>query len=171
MQANFSKKASTKPTLPGLREFPPGRLMAVSDIIPFGQKARAAYPSTYLLGAGITGPRVELKVLESEKIPSRGYGQAPGSLGPGRSLRGYHLLSQAYWGNCLNRPLGIVHPFFLFFSFLDPTHMGQGSGAQGTNRGFNQLKKGHEAVRVTLPLRDFRKNAEPWCADLPLSGF
>ncbi len=46
--------------------------------------------------------------------------------------------------------------------------MGQGSGAQGTNRGFNQLKKGHEAVRVTLPLRDFRKNAEPWCADLPL---
>ncbi len=35
--------------------------------------------------------------------------------------------------------------------------MGQGSGAQGTNRGFNQLKKGHEAVRVTLPLRDFRK--------------
>ncbi len=96
MQANFSKKGSTKPTLPGLREFPPGRLMAVSDIIPFGQKARAAYPSTYLLGAGITGPRVELKVLESEKIPSRGYGQAPGSLGPGRSLRGYHLLSQAY---------------------------------------------------------------------------
>ncbi len=32
--------------------------------------------------------------------------------------------------------------------------MGQGSG-QGTSRGFNQLKKGHEAVRVTLPLRDF----------------
>ncbi len=39
--------------------------------------------------------------------------------------------------------------------------MGQGSGAQGTSRGFNQLKKGHEAVRVTLPFRDFRKNAEP----------
>ncbi len=38
--------------------------------------------------------------------------------------------------------------------------MGQGSGAQGTSRGFNQLKEGHEAVRVTLPLRDFRKNAE-----------
>ncbi len=33
--------------------------------------------------------------------------------------------------------------------------MGQGSGAQGTSRGFNQLKKGHEAVHVTLPLRDF----------------
>ncbi len=65
---------------------------------------------------------------------------------------GYHLLSQAYWGNCLNRPLGSVHPLSLF---LDPTYMGQGSGAQGTNRGFNQLKKGHEAVRVTLPLRDF----------------
>ncbi len=39
--------------------------------------------------------------------------------------------------------------------------MGQGSGAQGTSRGFNQLKKGHEAVRVTLPFRVFRKNAEP----------
>ncbi len=38
--------------------------------------------------------------------------------------------------------------------------MGQGSGAQGTSLGFNQLKEGHEAVRVTLPLRDFRKNAE-----------
>ncbi len=33
--------------------------------------------------------------------------------------------------------------------------MGQGSGAQGTSRGFNQLKKGHEAVRITLPFRDF----------------
>ncbi len=48
----------------------------------------------------------------------------------------------------------VVYPPFPFF-FLDPTYMGQGSGAQGTNRGFNQLKKGHEAVRVTLPLRDF----------------
>ncbi len=38
--------------------------------------------------------------------------------------------------------------------------MGQGSGAQGTSRGFNHTQKGHEAVRVTLPLRDFRKNAE-----------
>ncbi len=45
-------------------------------------------------------------------------------------------------------------PFFFFF-FLDPTYMGQGSRAQGTSRGFNQLKEGHEAVRVTLPLRDF----------------
>ncbi len=33
--------------------------------------------------------------------------------------------------------------------------MGQGSRAQGRSRGFNQLKEGHEAVRVTLPLRDF----------------
>ncbi len=47
----------------------------------------------------------------------------------------------------------VVYPPFPFF--LDPTYMGQGSGAQGTNRGFNQLKKGHEAVCVTLPLRDF----------------
>ncbi len=69
--------------------------MAVSDIIPFGQRPELR-TLVLTLGAGITGPRVELKVLESEKIPSRGYGQAPGSLGPGRSLRGYHLLSQAY---------------------------------------------------------------------------
>ncbi len=34
----IAKKASTKPTIPGLRKFPPGRLMAVSDIIPFGQR-------------------------------------------------------------------------------------------------------------------------------------
>ncbi len=47
----------------------------------------------------------------------------------------------------------VVYTPFPFF--LDPTYMGQGSGAQGTNWGFNQLKKGHEAVRVTLPLRDF----------------
>ncbi len=36
MQANFSKKASTSSTR--LRELPLGRLMAVSDIIPFGQR-------------------------------------------------------------------------------------------------------------------------------------
>ncbi len=38
--------------------------------------------------------------------------------------------------------------------------MGQGSGAQGTSRGFDQLKKGHEAVRVTLPLRDFLERTQ-----------
>ncbi len=37
----------------------------------------------------------------------------------------------------------------------------KGCGAQGTSRGFDQLKKGHEAVRVTLPYRIFIKNAEP----------
>ncbi len=42
------------------------------------------------------------------------------------------------------------------FPFFWTQHIwDRGSGAQGTNRGFNQLKKGHEAVRVTLPLRDF----------------
>ncbi len=52
----------------------------------------AAYPSTYLLGAGITGPKVELKVLESEKDSFKGIWPSTWSLGPGRSLRGYHLL-------------------------------------------------------------------------------
>ncbi len=59
---------------------------------PLRPKARAAYPSTYLLGAGITGPRVELKVLESEKDSFKGIWPSTWSLGPGRSLRGYHLL-------------------------------------------------------------------------------
>ncbi len=149
----------------------PGTADGCQWYYPLRPKAPAAYPSTYLLGAGITGPRVELKVLGIRKDSFKG-------IWPGTWLTRSWPITQGlplapYWGNCLNRPLGSVHPFFLFlfFSFLDPTHMGQGSGAQGTNRGFNQLKKGHEAVRVTLPLWVFRKNAEPWCADLPLSGF
>ncbi len=48
-------------------------------------------------------------------------------------------------------------PFFFFF-FLDPKYWGRRSGAQGTNRGLTSSKKG--AARVTLSLRDFRKNAE-----------
>ncbi len=38
MQANFAKKASTKPTIPGLRKFPPGRLMLSVILFPFGQR-------------------------------------------------------------------------------------------------------------------------------------
>ncbi len=52
----------------------------------------------------------------------------------------------------------VATPLFLIL-FFDPKYMGQESGAQGTS--FDQLKKGHEAVRVTLPYRIFRKNAEP----------
>ncbi len=48
------------------------RLMAVSDIIPFGQKPELHTLSTYLLGAGITVPRIELKGLESEKDSFKG---------------------------------------------------------------------------------------------------
>ncbi len=51
---------------------PLGRLMAVSDIIPFGQKPELLTLSTYLLGDGMTGPRVELNVLESEKDSFKG---------------------------------------------------------------------------------------------------
>ncbi len=53
-------------------------------------------------------------------------------------------------------------PFFFlfFFLFLDPKYMGQRERGPRHKPGFNQLKKGHEAVRVTLPLWDFRKNAE-----------
>ncbi len=48
-----------------LRELPLWTVDAVSDIIPFGQKPELHTCSTYLLGAGITGPRVELTGLES----------------------------------------------------------------------------------------------------------
>ncbi len=48
-----------------LRELPLWTVDAVSDIIPFGQKPELHTWSTYLLGAGITGPRVELTGLES----------------------------------------------------------------------------------------------------------
>ncbi len=45
----------------------------------------------------------------------------------------------------------VATPFFFFF--LTQNIWDKGSGAQGTSRGFDQLKKGHEAVRVTLPYR------------------
>ncbi len=47
-----------------------------------------------------------------------------------------------------------------FFFFLTQNIWDKESGAQGTSRGFDQLKKGHEAVRVTLPYRIFRNNTE-----------
>ncbi len=70
----------------------PGTADGCQWYYPLRPKARAAYPSNYLLGAGITGPRVELKVLESEKDSFKGIWPGTWSLGPGQSLRGYHLL-------------------------------------------------------------------------------
>ncbi len=56
----------------------------------------------------------------------------------------------------------LATPFFLFYFFLGTQNIwDKGSGAQGTSRGFDQLKKGNEAVCVTLLYRIFRKNAEP----------
>ncbi len=60
-------------------------------------------------------------------------------------------------GTVSTDPLVALH---FFFSFLDPKYWGKWTGAQGTNRGLTSSNKGHEAARVTLPLRDFRKNAE-----------
>ncbi len=53
--------------------------MAVSYIISFGQRPELHTLITYLLGAGTTGPRVELKGLEFRRknIPLRGYDQVP----------------------------------------------------------------------------------------------
>ncbi len=48
-------------------------------------------------------------------------------------------------------------PFF----FWTQNIWDKGNGAQGTSRGFDQLKKGHETVRVTLPYRIFLNDAEP----------
>ncbi len=59
-----------------LRELPLfGRLMLSVTLSSFGQKPELHTWSTYLLGAGITGPKVELTGLESflyRKIPLRG---------------------------------------------------------------------------------------------------
>ncbi len=74
VQANFAKKASTKPTLPGL---PPGRLMAVSDIIPYGQKPELHTLKS--LPAGCRNYRTQGRAQRSgiRTIPLREYGQAP----------------------------------------------------------------------------------------------
>ncbi len=50
------------------RELSLGWLMAVSDIIPFGQRFELYNIKLYLLGARTTGPRIELKGLESDKV-------------------------------------------------------------------------------------------------------
>ncbi len=102
-------------------------------------------------------------------IPLRGYGQVPS--GNSYVLAGHSeataCSAQAFWGTVSTDPL-VATPLFFFFFFGTQNIWDKGSGAQGTSRGFNQLNKGHEAVRVTLPYRIFWKNAEPWCANLPL---
>ncbi len=122
----------------------PGTADGCQWYYPLRPKARAAYPSTYLLGAGITGPRVELKVLESEKIPLRGYGQAPGSLGPGRSLRGYHLLLTE--GTVSTDLLVVYNPlpfFFFFFFFFWTQHIwDKGAGPKAQAGALTNSKKG-----------------------------
>ncbi len=44
--------------------------------------------------------------------------------------------------------------------FFGPKILGQKEWGPRHKPGLNQLKKGPEAARVTLPLRDFRKDAE-----------
>ncbi len=122
---------------------------------PLAKGPRAAYPSTYLLGAGITGPRVELKVLESEKDSFKGIWPGTWLTRSWPITQGLPLALSKLTEGTVSTDLLVAYTPFFFFFFLDPTYMGQGSGAQGTSRGFNQLKEGHKAVRVTLPLRDF----------------
>ncbi len=49
--------------------------------------------------------------------------------------------------------------------------MDKGSGAQGTSRGFDQLKKGHEAVSLTLPYRILERTQNLDVRTYHLSGF
>ncbi len=53
----------------------------------------------------------------------------------------------------------VAHTLF-FFLFFGPKILGQKEWGPRHKPGLNQLKKGPEAARVTLPLRDFRENAE-----------
>ncbi len=71
MQANFAKRRALSQLYPATG-VAPGTADGCQWYYPLRPKAQAAYPSTYLLGAGITRPRVELKVLESEKDSFKG---------------------------------------------------------------------------------------------------
>ncbi len=66
VQANFAKKASTKPTLPGQGSCPRDGWWLSVTLSPTARKPELQTLNPYLLGAGTTGPRVELKGLESE---------------------------------------------------------------------------------------------------------
>ncbi len=127
--------------------------MAVSDIIPFGQRPELHTLVLTCSRCRDTGPRVELKVLESEKDSFKGIWPGTWLTRSWPITQGLPLALKLTEGTVSTDLLVAYTPFFSLF--LDPTYMGQGSGAQGTSRGFNQLKKGHEAVRVTLPFRDF----------------
>ncbi len=75
--SQFRAKGEHKANSTLLRELPLGRLMAVSDIIPFGQKPELHTLSYLPARCRDYRPRVELKFLESGKDSFRGYGQAP----------------------------------------------------------------------------------------------
>ncbi len=53
----------------------------------------------------------------------------------------------------------VAFPYFVFVFFL-PKILGQREWGPRHKPGLDQLKQGHEASCVTLPLRNFRKNAE-----------
>ncbi len=76
MQAKFPQEASTSQLYHLAQGVAPvWTVDAVSDIILLWPKPELHTWSTYLLGAGITGPKVELTGLESflyRKIPLRG---------------------------------------------------------------------------------------------------
>ncbi len=71
VQANVTQKASTKPTLPGWGSCPWDGWFCQWHY-PLWPKAELHTLSTYPLGAGITGPRVQLTGLESEKDSFKG---------------------------------------------------------------------------------------------------
>ncbi len=55
--------------------------------------------------------------------------------------------------------------------FFGPKILGQKEWGPRHKPGLNQLKKGPEAARVTLPYGILERTQNFRCADLPLSGF
>ncbi len=131
----------------------PGTADGCQWYYPLRPKARAAYPSIYLLGAGITGPRVELKVLESEKDSFKGIWSGTWLTRSWPITQGLPLALSKLTEGTVSTDLLVAYTPFFFFFFWTQHIWDKGAGPKA--QGFNQLKKGHEAVRVTLPLRDF----------------
>ncbi len=95
--------------------------MAVSDITPFGQRPELRTLVLTLLGAGITGPRVELKVLESEKDSFKGIWPGTWLTRSWPITQGLPLALSKLTEGTVSTDLLVVYtpfPFFFFFSFL-----------------------------------------------------
>ncbi len=109
---------------------------------PLRPKARAAYPSIYLLGAGITGPRVELKVLESEKDSFKGIWPGTWLTRSWPITQGLPLaLSKLTEGTVSTDLLVAYTPFFFFFFFWTQHLWDKGAGPKAQAGALTNSKK------------------------------